>query len=426
MLNAYRNTENETASILCYLSAMQQTGVFTASVSRAAFLCLALVPAHLMFIAQSPDSARPVTSSLIDMPADPAKLVSLAAKFNGLVASDVSPWHLKASFAIFNAAGDAIDHGTYEEFWVNPNKRRHIFTSTASTTSTYHNGRKVKILGPQLIPDLVGFMRMGFVDPLPYAEVPSHFSPLKKIGNAQGLQLSCLSAAFNSQAEHATVQISTQSFEASSVQEAELMAQLASVRENTLPIQTHSFTAAMSGSRICFDSDRPLVRLSSDPLGMQTIRNNVFLFNGRYVPHDLLIGESGKTELKAHIEVLEDLKTINDSDYVPPHGAASPKYDPFEYLPQSKIRKLLIHSEEPEYPASAQAAHLSGTVHVRATIGTDGHVRNPHAIDGPLQLQQAAIDAVSKYQFKPYYDHDLAFVVETVFQIDFPGSSRQK
>ena len=50
---------------------------------------------------------------------------------------------------------------------------------------------------------------------------------------------------------------------------------------------------------------------------------------------------------------------------------------------------MLVNRVEPQYPAIAKAAHISGTVHLRAIIGKDGTVRQLEVVDGnPLLAQQ--------------------------------------
>jgi hypothetical protein len=327
------------------------------------------------------------------MPLDPKKLVALAAKFNGLNTPGLSPWHLKATFTRLDVMGNPIDHGTYEEFWASPTKRKHTFTSTTFTSTTYHDGRQVKSTGPYDVPDLIGLMRRGFVDPLPGIKDSLTFSLIKPKDNAGNDHLSCVALQFLSPFP---------------------------------PVQNTATIIPELSSTLCFDADRPLLRVTADFFGLQILHNNVILFEGHYLPRDLLIVQSGKVELKAHIESIEELKTFNENDFVAPHDAVNPKHFGILDLPQESVHKLLIRSVEPEYPAGALAAHIFGSVHVRATIGIDGKLRDLHVLDGPLQLQQAALDALAKYQFKTYYEDSREYYVGTVFQIDFPDPATKK
>jgi peptidyl-prolyl cis-trans isomerase A (cyclophilin A) len=54
------------------------------------------------------------------------------------------------------------------------------------------------------------------------------------------------------------------------------------------------------------------------------------------------------------------------------------------------------------YPAEAKAHGISGTVELKALIGTDGKIINLQVISGPQALQEAALSAVKDWEYKPY------------------------
>jgi len=55
----------------------------------------------------------------------------------------------------------------------------------------------------------------------------------------------------------------------------------------------------------------------------------------------------------------------------------------------------------PIYPAIAQSAHLEGDVTLEAVIGVDGSVQNLRVVRGVPLLDQAALDAVSRWRYTP-------------------------
>lgn len=55
----------------------------------------------------------------------------------------------------------------------------------------------------------------------------------------------------------------------------------------------------------------------------------------------------------------------------------------------------------PVYPPIAVAAHTEGVVILEATIGTDGKVKDVKVVRSIKQLDDAAIDAVRRWEFKP-------------------------
>jgi len=54
------------------------------------------------------------------------------------------------------------------------------------------------------------------------------------------------------------------------------------------------------------------------------------------------------------------------------------------------------------YPAIAKAARISGTVVVQVEVGVSGAVASTKVISGPSMLQQAALDYVTQWTFKPF------------------------
>jgi protein TonB len=71
-------------------------------------------------------------------------------------------------------------------------------------------------------------------------------------------------------------------------------------------------------------------------------------------------------------------------------------------IPPAIAAKLLIHRVEPVLKHSGMEARFSGTVVLRITITETGHVENIQVISGPAMLQQAALDAVRHWEYKPY------------------------
>lgn len=61
----------------------------------------------------------------------------------------------------------------------------------------------------------------------------------------------------------------------------------------------------------------------------------------------------------------------------------------------------LVRKVMPVYPPMAKMAHVSGTVHLLGIIAKDGTIRNLQIIDGNPLLVGAAVDAVSKWVYRP-------------------------
>jgi periplasmic protein TonB len=79
----------------------------------------------------------------------------------------------------------------------------------------------------------------------------------------------------------------------------------------------------------------------------------------------------------------------------------------------------LITKTVPPYPVIAREARIQGTVVLQATIGTGGEIENLRVISGPPLLQQAALDAVRSWRYKPFYLNGEPVAVETTVNVVF-------
>jgi protein TonB len=73
----------------------------------------------------------------------------------------------------------------------------------------------------------------------------------------------------------------------------------------------------------------------------------------------------------------------------------------------------------PVYPAIAKAAHVEGTVVLAASISKTGTVVNLRVVAGPPMLQQAALDAVQAWRYRPYTLNGDPVEVETTINVVF-------
>lgn len=80
--------------------------------------------------------------------------------------------------------------------------------------------------------------------------------------------------------------------------------------------------------------------------------------------------------------------------------------------------QLLEHAN-PVYPAAARAAGVSGAVSLRAIIDESGRVATITVISGPEMLQEAAVDAVRSWVYKPYLLNGKATRVDAVITVNF-------
>jgi protein TonB len=80
---------------------------------------------------------------------------------------------------------------------------------------------------------------------------------------------------------------------------------------------------------------------------------------------------------------------------------------------------LLLEKTMPEYPSITKTARMQGTVILQATISKAGTIEDARVISGPVMLQQAALNAVKTWRYKPYQLDGQPVVVETTVNVIF-------
>jgi len=88
-------------------------------------------------------------------------------------------------------------------------------------------------------------------------------------------------------------------------------------------------------------------------------------------------------------------------------------------MSEGVMEAALIRKVQPEYPALARIAHVSGTVRLRAIIGIDGRIRELEVLSGSSFLQGAAVAAVREWRYRPTLLNGQAVEVETLITVNF-------
>ena len=83
------------------------------------------------------------------------------------------------------------------------------------------------------------------------------------------------------------------------------------------------------------------------------------------------------------------------------------------------VAGLLVQKTIPLYPPIARASHTQGTVILEATISRSGTIENLRVSGGPAMLQQAALNAVKTWRYRPYLLNGEPVEVETTVNVVF-------
>jgi protein TonB len=82
----------------------------------------------------------------------------------------------------------------------------------------------------------------------------------------------------------------------------------------------------------------------------------------------------------------------------PNHTAGAGKRRP---ISGGVLNGKAISLPKPDYPADARAAGVDGVVVIQVTVDEQGNVAEARAVSGPVQLQQASINAALQAKFSP-------------------------
>jgi len=92
------------------------------------------------------------------------------------------------------------------------------------------------------------------------------------------------------------------------------------------------------------------------------------------------------------------LRSPETSTPAPPAEDRLPEFGEYVYVEELPE---VISKVEPTYPDDARQAGVEGMVMVQALVGKDGFVKDARAIQSIPMLDEAAVDAVRQWVFKP-------------------------
>ena len=96
-----------------------------------------------------------------------------------------------------------------------------------------------------------------------------------------------------------------------------------------------------------------------------------------------------------------------------------PPPKPRPHVSSGVMAGLRVNSVTPVYPPIARASRTEGTVVLQATISRNGTIENLRVASGSPLLQQAALDAVAQWRYKPYLLDGQPVEVETTVEVQF-------
>lgn len=94
-------------------------------------------------------------------------------------------------------------------------------------------------------------------------------------------------------------------------------------------------------------------------------------------------------------------------------------------IPPDKAKQNLVTFVQPEYPPLAKTARIAGIVHASIVIDEKGSVQNLKLISGHPMLAPSALQAIGKWEYKPFEVNGKPAVVRTEVEVSIPENINQ-
>jgi TonB family protein len=349
------------------------------------FVFLLLLAAQAGF-GQAAGGATVAQSNPPGLPKEPREILAAAAPFYAFSDASVKPWHLRASYQLYDDKGNAADKGVFEYWWVSPQVYRTSWTRGGTTQTGWYLGvgkSAVRATGEPL-QYFEHKLLTALLSPLPTTEEldPAKANLVRDSLSVGGVKLQCVMVG-------------------------PIM---------KFPGQVEQQPPLGLFPTYCFDSKVPVLRARFSMGSVIEEFNKIAKVQGHYLPQEVALFQGKQKILTATVDTITGL-AADDSALTPPadvQASDEKKVDVVGGIAQG----MLLKKQVPVYPQDAKEAHVSGKVVLQATIGRDGAVYDLHVVSSPWpSLAASALWSVSHWQYKPYLLNGNPVEVETTVNV---------
>lgn len=316
-------------------------------------------------------------STLPELPKDPRAMLSAARPLYNYNDPALKPWHLAATYQLFDEAGNPAQQGKYEFSWKQPGVYRSTWSREGVTHTEWRTGEGKafrKSAGDRL------FYFEHAIQDLLLRPIPDQTLVDKK-------ELDVMSS-----------QLEINGFKLP----------CAETRAN--PQEKSPFNAATQD--YCFDSSKPVLRIEHLFSSIYVQFNDLTMLQNRVLPRAITIADRRHKFLSLKIETVGDLG--DDQSMVP-----APDAVPFA-ASDGAVSEKLIDKVAPIYPPGALVERISGTVTLDVMIGKDGKMGDMRVLSTPSpMLVPASKYAVSQWRYAPYLVDGQPQEVNTIINVVF-------
>jgi len=369
---------------------------YPAPMNRARCLAFALSAVFAAAaLAQTPSAstlAPTQTPAPATLPTDPEALMRLISQSNGLRGDNLQPWHIRATWQTLDEQKQVADHGTFEEWWAGDKKNRSDWKSDTVDRTFYATDKGTFLVKRKDATtwQYAAVQRL-LTNPINVANGPNGMKEAFSVAdlNQGNVPLHC-------------------------VFEDQLWA-----NGNPVVVMGADHKTRPVEVRVCISGNLPAARSQLMFDGGQTVFNDIVRFQGQYLAKKIRSVGAGGVETGITVELIEPLKTVADADFTPPSDATLVPEGKTITVSPSVMAGARIGGRNPVYPEPAKSQRIQGVVVLQAVIRTDGTIGDLGVRSGPPELQQAALDAVKTWRYKPYQLNGCPVEIETQINVVF-------
>lgn len=317
------------------------------------------------------------------LPKNPHEILAMAAPYYDFNDPALKPWHLKATYQLYDDQGKPTEQGTFEYWWATPKVHRSSWTRPGASHTSWHtaNGAEAHVETGERLGYFEAGLPSDLLSPLPSpARVdPSKTRLIRNSIKLAGASFPCVSEAPLKGEEPPNFRM--------------------------LPTE-------------CFDATLPVLRFELNFQGVvATTYDNVVKFQGKYLARKIDVVVGKQKLFTAAVDAIDSLNP-NDPALVPSRDAI---FKPDAAQSTGKVELgSLVKKQPPVYPPAAKLQNIQGTVLIEAAIGTDGKIKDPRVIFSPSPLlSTASLEAILHWEYKPYMLNGTPIEVDTVINVTF-------
>lgn len=320
------------------------------------------------------------------LPKEPREVFAAAAPFYDFTSPELKPWHLKATYQLYDEKGKPSEQGTFEYWWVSPKVYRRSWSRPRASQTVWYtaDGSHAHLETGERLGFFEEKLHRLLLSPLPDT---IDLAPSKNRLDLKSLSLDKVKLP--------CIMVIPQT-------------------------QNGKILSATIGSypTYCFDPNMPLLRFTYDYSSVTTEFGHIVKVQDRYLAREIHILYGKRNLLSATVDSITNLAP-SDPALTPPTDATVVKFDKVN-ISAAVMTGMLVKKTAPIYPEGAKLAHISGTVLLQATIGKDGRIYDLRVIlsSSPL-LADSALHAVSHWEYKPYLLNGEPVEVETTVNVAY-------